>query len=100
MGKLFSKIYRALRPEILSSQRLSGENLIEQGLANPFAGSRTPIREAMRQLQPEGLSESASRGGDRPARAPHRQSGSELRRIMGLEANVILSPLDILEPVM
>jgi len=67
MGKLFSKIYRALRQEILSGQLLPGENLIEQGLADRFAVSRTPIREAIRRLQQEGLIESDQRGGIRVA---------------------------------
>lgn len=67
MGKLFSKIYVALRREILSGQLSPGENLIEQGLAKRFAVSRTPIREAIRQLQQEGLIESASSGGIRVA---------------------------------
>lgn len=67
MGKLFSKIYLALRQEILSGQLLPGENLIEQGLADRFAVSRTPIREAIRRLQQEGLIESDPRGGIRVA---------------------------------
>lgn len=67
MGKLFSKIYLALRQEILSGQLLPGESLIEQGLADRFAVSRTPIREAIRQLQQEGLIDSDRRGGIRVA---------------------------------
>ncbi|NEQ45967.1 MAG: GntR family transcriptional regulator [Leptolyngbya sp. SIOISBB] len=67
MGKLFSKIYTALRHEILSGQLLPGENLIEQSLADRFAVSRTPIREAIRQLQQEGLIESDNRHGIRVA---------------------------------
>ncbi|MEO0517248.1 MAG: GntR family transcriptional regulator [Cyanobacteria bacterium P01_A01_bin.116] len=62
MGKLFSKTYLALRQEILSGKLVSGESLIEQTLANRFEVSRTPIREAIRQLQQEGLVE-ADRGG-------------------------------------
>jgi len=62
MGKLFSKTYLALRQEILSGNLVSGESLIEQTLADRFAVSRTPIREAIRQLQQEGLVE-ADRGG-------------------------------------
>lgn len=63
MGKLFSKTYLALRQEILSGKLVSGESLIEQALANRFKVSRTPIREAIRQLQQEGLVESDRGGG-------------------------------------
>ena len=63
MGKLFSKTYLALRQEILSGKLVSGESLIEQTLANRFKVSRTPIREAIRQLQQEGLIESDRGGG-------------------------------------
>lgn len=67
MGKLFSKTYLALRQEILSGKLVSGESLIEQTLANRFKVSRTPIREAIRQLQQEGLVESDRGGGLRVA---------------------------------
>ncbi|MEO1619725.1 MAG: GntR family transcriptional regulator [Cyanobacteria bacterium J06632_3] len=63
MGKLFSKTYTALRQEILSGNIVSGESLIEQALADRFAVSRTPIREAIRQLQQEGLVEPDKGGG-------------------------------------
>lgn len=67
MGKLFSKTYLSLRQEILSGNLVSGESLIEQSLADRFKVSRTPIREAIRQLQQEGLIESDQRGGLRVA---------------------------------
>lgn len=57
MGKLFSKTYLALRQAILSGNIAAGQSLIEQNLADRFAVSRTPIREAIRQLQQEGLIE-------------------------------------------
>ncbi|MGD1863817.1 MAG: GntR family transcriptional regulator [Phormidesmis sp.] len=63
MGKLFSKTYLALRQEILSGKLVSGESLIEQTLADRFEVSRTPVREAIRQLQREGLAESDRGGG-------------------------------------
>ncbi len=63
MGKLFSKTYAALRQEILSGNIAAGESLIEQTLADRFGVSRTPIREAIRQLQQEGLAESDRGGG-------------------------------------
>ena len=63
MGKLFSKTYLALRQEILSGRLASGESLVEQSLADRFSVSRTPIREAMRQLQQAGLVEPDRGGG-------------------------------------
>ena len=63
MGKLFSKTYLALRQEILSGKLASGKCLVAQPLADKFGVSRTPIREAIRQLQQEGLVESDRRGG-------------------------------------
>jgi len=67
MGKLFSKTYLSLRQEILAGNLASGESLVEQTLADRFAVSRTPIREAIRQLQQEGLIESDQGGGLRVA---------------------------------
>lgn len=52
---LHEQTYQALRTSILSGELSPGERLIETQLAQQLAVSRTPIREALRQLQREGL---------------------------------------------
>lgn len=52
---LHEQTYQALRTSILSGELLPGERLVETQLATQLAVSRTPIREALRQLQREGL---------------------------------------------
>lgn len=55
---LRGKIYTTLRENILGGKYNSGESLIEKRLAEELNVSRTPIREALRQLELEGLVES------------------------------------------
>lgn len=55
---LRGKIYSTLRESILSGKYAAGESLIEKRLAEELNVSRTPIREAIRQLELEGLLES------------------------------------------
>lgn len=55
---LRGKIYSTLRENILSGKYTQGESLIEKRLAAELNVSRTPIREAIRQLELEGLVES------------------------------------------
>jgi DNA-binding GntR family transcriptional regulator len=52
---LHEQTYQALRSAILSGEFISGERLIETQLAASFQVSRTPIREAIRQLQRDNL---------------------------------------------
>jgi DNA-binding GntR family transcriptional regulator len=52
---LHEQTYQALRTSILSGQLVPGDRLVETQLAQQLQVSRTPIREAMRQLQREGL---------------------------------------------
>jgi DNA-binding GntR family transcriptional regulator len=63
MISLYQQTYRALRQEILCGQLSSGDRLIEERLAQRLAISRTPVREALRQLQREGLIQADQRGG-------------------------------------
>jgi DNA-binding GntR family transcriptional regulator len=55
---LRGKIYNSIRENILSGKYAPGESLIEKRLAEELNVSRTPIREAIRQLELEGLVES------------------------------------------
>lgn len=55
---LRGKIYSTVRENILNGKYAQGESLIEKRLAEELNVSRTPIREAIRQLELEGLVES------------------------------------------
>ena len=48
-------VFKTLRQEILTGELKPGERLMEIHLANKLGVSRTPIREAIRQLELEGL---------------------------------------------
>lgn len=57
-GELYSlsgRIYKQLRQDIIEGKYKSGDTLIETKLAEEFGVSRTPVREAIRQLEREGL---------------------------------------------
>ncbi|MEG0579795.1 MAG: GntR family transcriptional regulator [Niameybacter sp.] len=55
---LRGKVYSKVREDILNGTYKAGENLIEMRLAKELNVSRTPVREAIRQLELEGLVES------------------------------------------
>lgn len=52
---LRSKIYHKLKNDILNGEYKPGESLIEMKVAKDLGVSRTPVREAIRQLELEGL---------------------------------------------
>lgn len=52
---LGSQVAAALREDILNAAYAKGENLTENMLCQRYSVSRTPVREAMRQLEMEGL---------------------------------------------
>jgi len=52
---LREKIYQKIRDDITYGKFLPGERLVEERLAEEFKASRSPIREALRQLESEGL---------------------------------------------
>ncbi len=54
---LSDKVFNTLREDILSGKYLVGEELKEMNLAADLNVSRTPVREALRQLELEGLIE-------------------------------------------
>ncbi len=51
------RISRTIESEIISGKRAPGSHLNEQEIANRFSVSRTPVREAVRQLSAAGLVE-------------------------------------------
>ena len=52
---LVERIYQKLRLDIYSSKIHQGAMLTEQEIADSFNVSRTPVREALRKLEQEGL---------------------------------------------
>jgi DNA-binding GntR family transcriptional regulator len=52
---LRQKIYQSIREDITYGKLFPGERLVESQLAEKFKASRSPIREAIRQLESEGL---------------------------------------------
>lgn len=49
------KVYNVLRKEILENKLKPGEKLIEMDISDRLKVSRTPVREALKQLEQEGL---------------------------------------------
>lgn len=64
---LHEQVYQAVRVSILSGQLRPGERLVETQLAQQLQVSRTPLREALRKLQQEGLLTAELGGGLRVA---------------------------------
>ena len=62
-GLLSDQIRNALTDEIASGVLAAGIALDEQDLADRFGASRTPVREALRQLASSGLVEMRPRRG-------------------------------------
>lgn len=62
-ASLHEQTYQTLRTSILSGELAPDERLVETQLAQQLEVSRTPIREALRQLQREGLVTTDTSGG-------------------------------------
>lgn len=60
---LYEQVYEALRTNILTGVLTPGDRLVETQLAEWLSVSRTPLREALRQLQKEGLATADAAGG-------------------------------------
>lgn len=67
---LAQELYRSLREEILSLERVPGAPISETDLATQYGVSRTPIREALLRLAKENLVEVAPKSGTFVARIP------------------------------
>lgn len=56
-SSLRAKVFNSIRQDILSGKYQRGDELTESGLGASLGVSRTPVREALRQLELEGLVE-------------------------------------------
>jgi len=59
---LATHVYEGLREEIVSGRLGSGAPLVEATVAAQYGTSRTPVREALRRLEQDGLVERGDRG--------------------------------------
>jgi DNA-binding GntR family transcriptional regulator len=62
-GKSIHAVYETLRQSILDGTLKPGQRLLSSALADELNVSRTPIREALRKLEAEGLIEPSPRSG-------------------------------------
>ncbi len=62
VGGVSASAYEQVRHLILTDQLGADEPLVEASLAAKLGVSRTPVREALRRLQADGLIERAARG--------------------------------------
>ena len=51
VGSLSSRVYHQIRAEIIRGTLVPGESVTEMGLAKDCGVSRTPVREALHQLE-------------------------------------------------
>jgi DNA-binding GntR family transcriptional regulator len=80
----FEPAYRRLREEVLSGQLAPGSRISQVQIARQYGMSRSPLREALRMLQREGLVEGAL--GKRSTIAP--LSGSDLEQLYAMRIMV------------
>ncbi len=73
---LYQQVYELLRQRILAGEYAPGESLQESRMAESLQVSRTPVREALRQLEQEGLL--VAHGSERAVRNLTREEFVEL----------------------
>ncbi len=81
-------VYQTLREAILKGNLKPGERLMEMKLANKLGVSRTPIREAIRMLEQEGLALTIPRRGAQVAKMTEKDMADvyEIRRTLEMLA--------------
>jgi len=105
---LRKKIYDMLKEAIISGELEPGERIIELELAEKIGISRTPIREAIRQLESKGYFESIEKGGVRVAKISEKEikDWSEIKNVLNEFAikkavnNITYEQLEELEKVL
>ena len=77
-------VFEKLKHTIMSGEFLYGERLVERAVAEKIGVSRTPLREAFRRLEAEGLIETLANGGV----VISRFSQDEVRQFYAIRANL------------
>ena len=78
-------VYNTLRQAILTGELQPGERLMEIALANRLGVSRTPVREAIRKLELDGLVVMMPRRGAHVAQITEKDLNEVLEVRIGLE---------------
>ena len=78
-------IYQYMRDAIITRRLPAGDHLVEEDLAHKLNASRTPVREALRKLESEGLVKH------------HRRRGVEVRQISMRDASDLYDLCAVLE---
>ena len=73
MASLSDTVYAALKGELHDFRWIAGDRLSEAEIGQRLGVSRTPVREALRQLQAEGLLEQDAQRGMAVSRLDHQQ---------------------------
>lgn len=76
------QLYKMLRQKIMGQELRGGDRLIQTDIAQEFSISRTPIREALRRLEQEGLVERMPQGGLRVVKI----SPGDVKDLYGIRA--------------
>lgn len=91
-------VFQTLRKGILRGDLKPGERLMEIQLANRLGVSRTPIREAIRMLELEGLVYNIPRRGAQVARITEQDLRDVLEVRLGLEEMAVDLALERITP--
>ena len=83
---LRTKIYKKLVDDIICGRINAGEKLVEGELADQFKVSRTPVREALLQLEKEGYTEHVKNVGARVKKISHQKIAEIFAVIAVLES--------------
>ena len=85
---LSSNLFSRLQTDILTGKIRSGEKLTEQKICEQYSVSRTPVREALRQLETDGLVESIPNRGAYVIRLSQQdiEDMDQLRKIYEIQA--------------
>ena len=96
-GSLGNKIFTVLRDKILNEEYTQGQKLNEVALSKELNISRTPIREALKQLELEGLVKSIPNKGVYVLGFSHRDIDDMLEIRYALEGLAIKEVYDLME---
>ena len=79
---LSTNLYSELQEDILTGKLKAGEKLTEQKICDEYKVSRTPVREALRQLEMDGLIENIPNRGVGPLKELLKKKSTNWKRLL------------------